>query len=132
MVALSGKTIEIPKYENAFIADLLPLKEIIGEFSLVICNGGSPMTHIALASGVPTIGVVCNNDQLLNMIHVEKRNAGLLLRYWNITEKVIEKAVSDILYVKQFTEAAAQIQKEFASQNVTEKINEIIEKNISK
>lgn len=132
VVALSGKTIEIPKYENVFIANLLPLKEIMGEFSLVICNGGSPMTHMALASGVPTIGVVCNNDQLLNMTHVERRSAGVLLRYWNISEKVLEKAIIATLDNKQFREAAAQIQKEFASQNITEKINEIIEKNISK
>ena len=106
IVALSGKKISLERYGNVYVTDFLPLEMACRKISLIICNGGSPMTHAALSWGVPTIGIVCNNDQLLNMAHVERRGAGLTLRYWNLTEKSLSTAVEKILRNDSFGAAA--------------------------
>jgi UDP:flavonoid glycosyltransferase YjiC (YdhE family) len=87
------------------------------------------MCHAALTYGVPTIGIVCNNDQLLNMAHVESRGAGRMLRFWNLSAKKITKTVQEVLENPSYAESSRKIKAEFDSiqtqghlQNVIEEI----------
>ena len=130
IVALSGKKINLPSYENVHITDFLPIEAVFQKVSLSICNGGSPMCHSALSWGVPTIGIVCNNDQLLNMAHIQQRGAGLMLRYWNITEESLLSAVQQISTNDSFRRSAQSIQKEFDSFDVPNKLRRIVNENI--
>jgi UDP:flavonoid glycosyltransferase YjiC (YdhE family) len=129
IVALAGKKIELPSLPNVHITDFLPIEEACEKSDLIICNGGSPMCHAALTYGVPTIGIVCNNDQLLNMAHVESRGAGRMLRFWNLSAKKITKTVQEVLENPSYAESSRKIKAEFDSiqtqghlQNVIEEI----------
>ena len=42
---------------NVHVAEYLPGDVVAGRSRLVICNGGSPTTHQALATGVPVLGL---------------------------------------------------------------------------
>jgi UDP:flavonoid glycosyltransferase YjiC (YdhE family) len=130
IVALSGKTVNIPIYPNVHVTNFLPIEMACGLADLVICNGGSPMGHAALTFGVPTIGIISNNDQLLNMAHLEKLGAGLMLRYWNLSDEKIKNSVSQILNDETFKLAAQKIKKEIAQMDVQKKLQDIIADNI--
>ncbi len=127
IVALAGKKIDIPDYKNVFTTDFLPLDAIFGHVSLVICNGGSPLTHLAMNHGaVPCLGIVCNNDQLLNMVHLEARGAGLSLRYWNMTQDKLLNSVKRLLNEESFKTSAIAIQKEFQKVDVEQNLRNLI------
>ena len=130
VVALSGKKIDLSSFPNVHLADFLPIESVLKNCSLVICNGGSPMSHLALSFGVPTIGIVSNNDQVLNMAHVEDRGAGLMLRYWNVTEEMLLKSVHRILSSDSFRTKSQAIQKEFSLFNVPNILRNIVRDNV--
>ena len=129
IVALAGKKIDIPDYPNVFVTDYLPMEQACKESDLVICNGGSPMSHAALSYGVPLIGVVSNNDQLLNMSHVVQQGAGLMLRHWNISEKKVTDSVNKIFNNVNYFEQSNKIQEQFALLDVDTTLQKIIEEN---
>ncbi len=114
IVALAGIKIDLPQYENVFMTDFLPLDLVLQQVGLVICNGGSPLCHAALSCGVSVIGIICNNDHLLNMPHVEQRRAGIMLRYWNAEENILRETIEKILSDESSLKAAKQIQAEFS------------------
>lgn len=128
LVALAGKNLDISPLPNVYITDFLPLEQACSGSDIVICNGGSPLCHAALSYGVPTIGIICNNDQLLNMAHIEKRQAGKMLRYWNLTPEKLNKAVTEVLENSIFKENSEIIQTEFAAINVSAQLQNIINK----
>ena len=127
IVTLAGKQFEIPAYANVHITNYLPIKEACESSDLIICNGGSPLCHAALSYGVPTIGIVCNNDQLLNMVHIQLRGAGRMLRYWNLTEEKITDMVNEVLRNPVYTQNAKSIQTEFDSIDVPLRLKNVLE-----
>lgn len=50
---------------NVYIADYLPGIEAATRSKLVICNGGSPTSQPALATGMPVLGTASNMDQFI-------------------------------------------------------------------
>ncbi len=130
IVALAGKKVDLPQFKNVHIADFLPLEETLKQSSLVICNGGSPMCHAALTYGIPSIGIVFNNDQLLNMTHIQKSGAGLMLRYWNLTETKILGAVKEIFNNSKYQIASQEIKRKLAETNVVKSLQDVINENI--
>lgn len=131
IVALAGKKLELPPLANVHVTNYLPIEEACANSDLIICNGGSPMCHAALMFGVPTIGIVCNNDQLLNMAHIQKRGAGLMLRYWNLTAKKMTDAVTEILGNSTYAKTSQTIKSEFAATNTAGKIEDVIQNLLS-
>ena len=127
VVALAGKRPKLPASANVFVTDFLPIDAACQDSDLVICNGGSPLVHAALTFGVPTIGIVCNNDQLLNMAHIRHRGAGILLRYWNLTSEKITDAVNEILDDPQYLRQAQQIRREFEAIDVKARLQHVID-----
>ena len=127
IVALAGKRPELPTKPNVFVTDFLPIEAACKNSDLVICNGGSPLVHAALSYGVPTIGIVCNNDQLLNMAHIQNRGAGVLLRYWNLNDKTISAAADEVLNNPQYLEQSKKIQAEFGAINVKSRLQSALE-----
>jgi UDP:flavonoid glycosyltransferase YjiC (YdhE family) len=130
IVALAGKRPEIPTPSNVFVTDFLPIDAACQDSHLVICNGGSPLVHSALSYGVPTIGIVCNNDQLLNMVHIQHRGAGLLLRYWNINEEKMTLAVNEILNNPSYLQQSRKIRTEFDAINVKGRLQNAIDQSL--
>ncbi len=130
VVALAGKGTDMVAYPNIHLTDYLPMDEACQGASLMICNGGSPMSHMALKYGIPTIGIVGNNDQLLNMAHLQKLGVGTVLRFWDLSEEKIIAATKELLENPKYRENAAKIKKEFESLDVESKLRQIVADNV--
>jgi UDP:flavonoid glycosyltransferase YjiC (YdhE family) len=130
IVALAGKNMTLPTYDNVFVSDLFPLEDVCKDASLVICNGGSPMCHGALTYGVPVLGIINNSDQLLNMAYIEKLGAGCMLRSWNLTPKTLLASVLKISKGNKYHLAAKNMGTEFSSLDVEKRLREIVAENI--
>lgn len=126
IVALAGQKLNLLPFKNVHITDFLPIQAACESADLVICNGGSPLTHAALTYGVPVLGIICNNDQLLNMEQLTKRQAGLMLRYWNLTAGKLTEAVSDLLENKVYARNAQTVKTEFAATNAVSTFASIV------
>lgn len=102
---------------NAFVANYLPGDAAARRARLVVCNGGSPTSHQALAAGVPVLGIARNLDQHLNMQGVERAGAGRVLRSDQASPANIARAVSSMLDSPRYAEAAATLAASFGRQD---------------
>ncbi len=110
VIAATAGRIELEHIpRNAFMADYLPGDAAVARSQLVICNGGSPASHQALAAGVPVLGIATNMDQLLNMQAVCDAGAGERLRSQRIREGKIRQAVAKLLNGARYGEAAQRL-----------------------
>jgi UDP:flavonoid glycosyltransferase YjiC (YdhE family) len=82
---------------NVTVADYLPGDRISERAALVVCNGGSPTSHQALARGVPVLGIPFNLDQHLNMEYVAAYGAGVAVRPEQATAPVLRAAAGQLL-----------------------------------
>lgn len=104
---------EIPA--NATVADYLPGDRVSERANLVVCNGGSPTSHQALARGVPVLGLPFNLDQHLNMHYVAAYGAGLTLRPETATPSLLRTAVGRLLRDDAFRRRAEDLRRTFDS-----------------
>lgn len=100
--------------ENAFIAEFLPGDQAAARSRLVICNGGSPTSHQALAAGVPVLGIASNLDQFLNMHGVVTAGAGALLRADRFKPAELQRVAKELLANQSTRQAARSIAESFA------------------
>ena len=99
---------------HVYISDYLPGTEAAARAKLVICNGGSPTSQQALASGVPVLGIASNMDQFLNMGAVVEAGSGIQLRADRIDAGAIRAAVTGILASAVYADGAAKLAAAFA------------------
>jgi UDP:flavonoid glycosyltransferase YjiC (YdhE family) len=112
LVAAAGAKLEhVPS--NAHVAAFLPGDAAAARARLVICNGGSPTAHQALAEGVPVLGVASNLDQFLNMHYVAKAGAGECLRADSLTGDAVRSAVARLLAEDRYRRAAGALAEAF-------------------
>lgn len=112
LVASAGAAVErVPA--NAFMATYLPGDLAAARARLVVCNGGSPTAHQALAAGVPVLGVASNLDQFLNMHYVAQAGAGLCLRADPLEPSRLRAVVERLLADDRARAAAARLAAAF-------------------
>ncbi len=97
MAATAGRIEITTGRERVYQADYLPGEAASARARLVICNGGSPTVHQALAAGVPVLGLPTNLDQYLNMQAVVRHGAGLCLRADRANGPTVKQAVARLL-----------------------------------
>jgi UDP:flavonoid glycosyltransferase YjiC (YdhE family) len=97
---------------NARVAEYLPGDEAARRSHLVICNGGGPTCHQALAAGVPVIGLPGNLDQFLNMQTIEDAGAGVLLRADRFRGSRLRHNVRTLLATRSYAERARNLSEE--------------------
>jgi len=93
----------------------------------VICNGGSPTSHQALAAGVPVLGLPSNLDQFLNMQAVEASGAGVLLRADRADPAGIRRAAEHLLTTACYAEAAQRLAQTFAHYPAGPRFRQLVE-----
>jgi UDP:flavonoid glycosyltransferase YjiC (YdhE family) len=113
IAATAGRGTPAKVPANAFLADFLPGAEAAARAALVICNGGSPTTHQALAAGVPVLGLPANLDQYLNMQAVSRTGAGVALRSGTVRAPQLREAVGRLLERPDPTTAARGLAESF-------------------
>jgi UDP:flavonoid glycosyltransferase YjiC (YdhE family) len=98
---------------NVVAADYLPGDEIAARARLVICNGGSPTTHQALAHGTPVLGIPANLDQMLNMHFVGRSGAGVAVRADAALREKLRSIVKEMLDTPTFSDRAQTVAAAF-------------------
>lgn len=81
VVATAGRVApEALMSSKTMVFDFVSGEQLCRHADLVVCNGGSPVTNLALRHGVPVIGIARNMDQFLNMRAVVRQGAGVMVR----------------------------------------------------
>ncbi|BAL23422.1 glycosyltransferase [Azoarcus sp. KH32C] len=125
-VASAGARLEhVPA--NVTVADYLPGAQMSARADLVICNGGSPTSHQALACGVPVLGIPFNLDQHLNMDCVVAYGAGLALRPEHATVRTLRSAAQGLLTDSQCRGRAAEIGRIFGARRAAEGFHQALD-----
>lgn len=114
IAATAGAAIPQRIPTNAYIADYLPGTEAAARARLVICNGGSPTSQQALASGVPVLGIASNMDQFLNMGALVRAGVGKVLRADRISAEKIRAAAIEMLASQPYAQVAARMAEIFS------------------
>ncbi len=114
LAATAGEPLPEDPPVNAFLAEYLPGADAAKRSTLVICNGGSPTSHQAIAGGAMVLGLASNMDQHLNMEGVEACRAGRLLRAEHATPDRIRAEVSRMLDCPETRAGARLLQEVFA------------------
>jgi UDP:flavonoid glycosyltransferase YjiC (YdhE family) len=111
---------------KVWVADVLPGERAAARASLVICNGGSPTTHQALAASTPVLGLAGNMDQHLNMEAVQRLGAGILLRSESADPGAIRAAVTQLLDNPAYSEAAFELARIFSAYDAPRRFQAIL------
>jgi len=127
MVAGAGQKPAAGLAANIYWADYLPGIEAAARASLVICNGGSPTSHQALAAGVPVLGIASNLDQFLNMQAVVSAGAGRLLRQDAFNAAVLRAEITALLDNPAYRAGARQVAAWFSRYSATQRFTQLLE-----
>lgn len=128
MVATAGAEISIPPSGNIYTARYLPGLEAARRAQVVVCNGGSPTSHQALAAGVPVIGIASNMDQFLNMSAIAEAGAGTLLRADRLSDRDIRAAVEHAWPGTPMANSAAKLFGDGVAAMATQRFGQWVEK----
>ena len=107
-------------------ARFFPGAELAARAKVVVCNGGSPGTHQALAQGTPVLGIPENLDQMLNMQFVVESGAGLAMRADRLSASGVSSMVLRLLTEDSFRQAAFRISHDFARYACGERLAETV------
>lgn len=127
MVAGAGQKPAAGLAGNILWADYLPGIEAAARASLVICNGGSPTSHQALAAGVPVLGIASNLDQFLNMQAVVSAGAGRLLRQDSANAAVLRAEIMALLQNPAYRAGACQVATWFSRYSAAQRFTQLLE-----
>ena len=130
--ATAGKVANGTVPDNAYVADYLPGEEVARRAALVVCNGGSPTCHQALAAGVPVVGIAGNLDQFLNMQGIVAAGAGALLRADRFDGAALRQAVQGLLGTPSATAAARGLMARFKHYRSSELFGKLLSKILTK
>jgi len=127
MVAGAGQEPAAGLPKNIYWADYLPGIEAASRASLVICNGGSPTSHQALAAGVPVLGIASNLDQFLNMQAVVSAGAGRLMRQDAFNAAVLRADIRALLDNPAYRAGARQVATWFLRYPAAHRFTQLLE-----
>lgn len=132
VLAATAGTIELTQIPaNARVVNYLPGEAAARRAALVICNGGSPTCHQALAAGIPVIGIAGNLDQFLNMDGILRAGVGKLLRSDRFHGPQLSSAVIYLLSDTTARAAAKAMTGLFSEQKVAQKFQQALEQLIN-
>ncbi|MCB0332143.1 MAG: hypothetical protein KDD55_01520 [Bdellovibrionales bacterium] len=107
--------------KGVYVAPALPGDYFSKKSEVSITNGGSPSTYQALSEGTPVIGIASNMDQMLNMQHVHRSKAGILLRADTFTPVDLKLAIDEIHHsstIQKQTQSVCSLLQETSFQNI--------------
>ncbi len=115
MLATAGAELTTPVPDNIYTAAFLPGAAAAARADLVVCNGGSPTTHQALACGKPVLGIAGNMDQFLNMQTLARAGAGLCLRADSLSPSRLRAGMQTMLATQSFALRAAELARQISN-----------------
>ena len=128
LVATAGRELQKIDIPSVYAADFLPGTEAAIRADLVVCNGGSPTTGQALATGTPVVGVSSNLDQYLNMNALANAGLGLMVRSEQVTPERLRASAEAILNDRRFRQRAAEMQTKIVGMQSAERFRHALDK----
>jgi len=128
VAATAGRWDTIIKQEHVYTCEFVPGDIAARRSALVICSGGASTAYQALHEGVPVLGIPTHFDQYLAMTAIEKAGCGILLRGGSLTAEKVRQAVSMMLEVSSYYEAAQRMKQAFSQYNAIDRFNRFLEK----
>jgi UDP:flavonoid glycosyltransferase YjiC (YdhE family) len=130
VVATSGRA-EISNIpSNVYVGKYLPAKEVIQKSSLVISNGGSPVSYLALSEGVPVLAVCSNMDQHLSAQAVQNYGAAISLRSEELNISLVDKCIDKILQESSYRRRARKIASEISVEKTSHNFRRAVEREL--
>jgi UDP:flavonoid glycosyltransferase YjiC (YdhE family) len=126
IASTAGAAIPRQLPHNARVAPYLPGVEASRRACLVICNGGSPTCHQALAQGVPVVGISTNMDQFLNMQELERLECGIALRSDRCTPSILRRAFTQALASETLRAGARRWQEASCGVSLEEELSLLV------
>ena len=105
---------------------MLPGQAAASLSRLVICNGGSPTTHQALAAGVPVLGITSNMNQHLNMETIRRAGAGEFLAAGAVSARAVRMLVSRMLGVARYTDGSRALAAAFSRYDAATRLQNLL------
>ncbi len=100
-----------------FMSTFAPVKELMEMCDLVVCNGGTPMTYLALSMGKAILGIPSNMDQHLTMKHLSSLPLVQSLRSEDLSYKKISNSIHQLMQVTKQEEIIQEMKSEFSRWN---------------
>lgn len=126
IAATAGKVKIDQPPANARIADFLPGLQACALADVVICNGGSPSTQQAIASGKPILCLPSNLDQFLNTQGLLKAGVAKQVRADRVKADAVRQAVSEMLGQTGYQAAARKLMERSGSLRPHETLASVI------
>lgn len=104
-----------------FMAPFAPVKELMQMCDLVVCNGGTPMTYLALSLGKAVLGIPSNMDQHLTMKHLSALPLVQSLRSEDLSYKNISNTVRQLHLIHQDQNVKNEMMDQFSRWNSMKK-----------
>ncbi len=111
MLATAGRMSDFETSGNIFAAEYIPGMLASARADLIICNGGSGMTYMALDAGRPVLSVPVLLDQYYVAEAVERYGAGGVLRAGWIRERDVQSTVDRMLKTTAFSIHAERLKR---------------------
>jgi MGT family glycosyltransferase len=119
------ETLQIPG--NARVASFVPFDRLLPKVDVMVTNGGYGAVNQALSLGVPLVVAGETEDKAFVAARVGWAGAGINLKTRYATPEEIREAVRSILANRQYKDAAARLQKEFARYDALQEISRTVE-----
>lgn len=100
-----------------FMSTFAPVKELMQMCDLVVCNGGTPMTYLALSMGKAVLGIPSNMDQHLTMKHLASLPLVQSLRSEDLSYKNISNSIYQLIQVMKQEQIIQEMKTEFSRWN---------------
>ena len=123
VVITAGNQLNIETTSNIFVTDFLPLKEALQNCTLFIGNGGIS-SYLALAAGVPALGIPHNMDQYLCSAHLEQTGAVRTLRSDRVNARAVTKNIDEMLADQSYRQEALRQKNAMAQINMKESLDD--------
>jgi UDP:flavonoid glycosyltransferase YjiC (YdhE family) len=98
---------------NARVTDFLHLEAPLRASALLVCNGGSPMTHFAAVTGTPVVAIASNMDQFMNSGAMARRGVAKVMRADRFRGSKLKKTVRKMLKKPKYKTKAAALGARF-------------------
>jgi UDP:flavonoid glycosyltransferase YjiC (YdhE family)/uncharacterized protein (DUF2141 family) len=128
VVATASRSATVQAAGNVYVAPFLPGNVVARLADIVVSNGGSSTSYQALAEGTPVVGIASNFDQYLAMTAIEAAGAGKLVRAGHVTDSAVASAVTTVLGSASYRDAAARVQRNFASHDAAARFVGFVER----
>lgn len=128
MLATAGRRIggEFRGVDGVYVADFLPGRIAVDRAAVVVCNGGSPVSQLAMVAGKPVIGIPSNLDQCLNMAMVRSRHLGIELRPEVFDADSLNDVISTIMNSPEIVQCSRKYGEYARDQKYQRKMPELV------